>query len=104
MAALGSAKCPADVSMMSARGRPNADVIRAFNDVSIDLVNVDEINGKTGSTSRWGPHVSGTESLTSGSHVSGLFKGKGKRKRRKGVARLKERNGPARKPTRLGLV
>ena len=104
MAALGSATCPAGVSMTSARGPPNADVIGAFDDVSVDLVNVDEVNGQTGSTSRWGPHVNGTESLTSGSRVSGLFKGKRKRERRKGVAGLKERNGPARKPTRLGLV
>ena len=51
----------------------------AFDDVSVDLVNVDQVNGQTGSTSRWGPHVSGTESLTGGSHVSGPSKRKRKR-------------------------
>ena len=75
MAAPGSATCPADVST----GPPNADVIMAFDDVSIDRVNIDQVNGQTGSTSRWGPHVSGNGSLTSGSRVSGL--GKRKRKR-----------------------
>ena len=44
MAAPGSATCPADVSMMSARGSPNADVIMAFDDVNVDLVNVDRVN------------------------------------------------------------
>ena len=51
----------------------------AFDDVSVDLVNVDQVNGQTGSTSRWGPHVSSTESLIGGSRVSGS--GKRKRKR-----------------------
>ena len=66
------------VLLTSARGPPNDDVIMAFDDVSIDLVNVDQVNGQTGSTSRWGPHVSGTESLTSGSRVSGPVKRKEK--------------------------
>ena len=78
MAAPGSATCPADVSMTSARGPPNADVIMAFDDVSVDSVNIDQINGQTGSMSRWGPHVGGTESLTSGSRVSGPVKRKEK--------------------------
>jgi len=52
--------------MMSARGPLNADIIMACDDVIVDLVNVDQVNGQTGSTYRWGPHVSGTESLTSG--------------------------------------
>ena len=68
----------------------------ASDDVSVDLVKVDQVNGSTGSTSVWGPHVSGTESLTSGCRVSGL----GKRKRKKckgGVNGLKE-IGPARRP------
>ena len=53
VAAPGSATCPADVSMTSARGPPNADVIMAFDDVSVDLVNVDQVNRSTG------PRVSG---------------------------------------------
>ena len=69
------------VLLTSTRGPPNADVIMAFDDVSVDLVNVDQVNGQTGSTSRWGPHVSGTGSLTSGSRVSGLTR---KRKEREG--------------------
>ena len=44
VAAPGSAMCPADVSMTSARGPPNADVIMACNDVSVDLVNVNPVN------------------------------------------------------------
>ena len=62
----------------------------SFNDVSVDSVNIDQINGQTGSTSRWGPHVSGTESLTSGSRVSGRFKGKKKKKRVVGLAGSKQ--------------
>ena len=65
--------------LTSAQGPPNADVIMAFDDVIVDLVNVDQVNGQTGSTSRWGPRVSRTESLTGGSRVSGP--GKRKRKR-----------------------
>jgi len=75
VAAPESATCSADVST----GPPNADVIMAFDDVSVDPVNIDQVNGQTRSTSRWGPHVSGTESLTGGSRVSGP--GKRKRKR-----------------------
>ena len=48
MAALGSATCPADVSMTSARGPPNADIIMAFDDVNVDAVNVDQVNGQLG--------------------------------------------------------
>ena len=66
------------VLLTSAWGPPNADVIMSFNDVSVDSVNIDQINGQTGSTSRWGPHVGGTESLTSGSRVSGPVKRKEK--------------------------
>ena len=73
------------VGLMSARrqhgSQPHADVIMAFDDISVDLVNVDQVNGQTGSTSRWGPHVSGTRSLTCGSLVSGRFKGKRNRTR-----------------------
>ena len=83
MATPECATCPADISMMSARGQPNADVIMAFDDDSVDLVNIDQVNGSTGSMSRWGPHVSGTGSLTSGSRVSGLVK-----RKRKGLAVL----------------
>ena len=36
------------VLLMSARGPPNADVIMAFDDVSIDLVNVDQVNSQLG--------------------------------------------------------
>ena len=48
MAAPGSATCPAAVSMTSARGPPNADVIMAFDDVIVDAVNVDQVNGQLG--------------------------------------------------------
>ena len=44
--------------------------------------------GQTGSTSRWGPHVSDTGLMTSGPLVSGL--GKRERKRLKGATGLKE--------------
>ena len=64
------------VLLTSARGPPNADIIMAFDDVSVDLANVYQVNSQTGSTSRWGPHVSDTESLTNGSRVSGRFKEK----------------------------
>ena len=60
------------------RGPPNADIIMAFDQVSIDSVNVDQVNGQTRSTSRWDPHVSGAESLASGSRVSGPVKRKEK--------------------------
>ena len=40
VAAPESATCPADVST----GPPNADVIMASDDVSVDLVNVDQVN------------------------------------------------------------
>ena len=59
MAAPGSATCPADVSMTSAWGPPNADVIMTFDDVSVDLFNIDQVNQSTG------PRVSGV----SGAHV-----------------------------------
>ena len=71
------------VMLTSARGPPNADVIMAFDDVSVDLVNVDQVNYSMGSTYRWGPHVSGIESMTSGSRMSGLVKRK--RKGEKGL-------------------
>ena len=71
MAAPGSATCPADVSMTSARGPPNADVIMAFDDVSVDPVYVDQVNKsnwvhvQVGSicqrhrvTDQWAPRVS----------------------------------------------
>ena len=59
------------VMLTSAQGPPNADIIMDFDDISVDSVNIDQVNGQTRSTSRWGPHVSGAESLTSGSHMSG---------------------------------
>ena len=31
-----------------ARGPPNADVIMTFDDVSVDLVNIDQVNGQLG--------------------------------------------------------
>ena len=74
MPAPGSATFPDNVSMTSAQGPQKADVIMAFDDVSIDSVNVDQVNRSKGSASRWVPHVSGTGSLTSGSRVSGLTK------------------------------
>ena len=36
------------VLLTSARGPPNADVIMVFDDVSVDLVNVDQVNGQLG--------------------------------------------------------
>ena len=53
MEAPEGAMCPVDVSMTSAQGPPNADVIMAFDDVSVDLVNIDQVNRSTG------PRVSG---------------------------------------------
>ena len=47
MAASGRATCHADVGMLSARGQPYADIIMAVDDVSVDLVNVDQVNGST---------------------------------------------------------
>ena len=35
------------VMLTSARGRPYADIIMAIDDVSIDLVNIDQVNGST---------------------------------------------------------
>ena len=84
MATPESDTCPADVST----GLPHADVIMAFDDASVDLVNINQVNGSTRSTSRWGPHVSGTVSLTSWSRVS--VGSKNKRKRLKGATGLKE--------------
>ena len=52
MAAPDSATCPADVST----GPPNADVIMASDDVSVDLVNVDQVNWvhvRVRSTCQW---------------------------------------------------
>ena len=37
----------ARVMLTSARGQPYADVIMAVDDVSIDLVNIDQVNGST---------------------------------------------------------
>ena len=82
------------ILLTSARGPQKADVIMAFDDVSIDSVNVDQVNGQTRSTSRWDPHVSGAESLASGSRVSGLVK----RKKLKRVRGLKGVAWPARQP------
>ena len=48
------------VLLTLARGPPNADVIMACDDVSVDLVNVDQVNQSTG------PRVSGV----SWAHVS----------------------------------
>ena len=79
MAAPGSAMCPADVSMMSARGPPKDDVIIAFDDVSVDLVNIDQVNGSTYQRGQLGPRVSGAVSLVGGAHTSGRVREKGKR-------------------------
>ena len=38
------------VRLTSARGRSYADVIMAIDDVNIGLVNIDQVNGSTGST------------------------------------------------------
>jgi len=68
MAAPGSATCPANIST----GQPLADVIMAVDDVSVNLVNFDQVNGSTrvhvqesvgptcrslGVTDRQDPHV-----------------------------------------------
>ena len=57
MATPGSATCPTGVSMTSARGPPNADVIVAFDDASVDSVNIDQVNGQLGPRPR-GVHMS----------------------------------------------
>ena len=44
MAASGRATCHADVSMTSARGQPFADISMAIADVSVESVNVDQVN------------------------------------------------------------
>ena len=44
--------------LMSAQGPPNADVIMAFDDVSVDLVNIDQVNGQLGPRPG-GVHMSG---------------------------------------------
>jgi len=74
--------------LTSARGLLKADIIMGFDDIIIDSVNIDQVNGSTGSTSRWGPHVSGTESLTSGSRV--LVPGV-KKKKKRGKQGMKKR-------------
>ena len=48
VAASEHAMCHADISMMSARGQPYADVIMAFDDVSVDLVSIDQVNQSAG--------------------------------------------------------
>ena len=77
MAAPEHATCPANVSMTSTRGPPIADVILAFDDVSIDSVNVDQVNGSTGSMYRvsgsavsWAHQSVSQETLTGESRVS----------------------------------
>ena len=44
------------VGLMSARrqhgSQPHADVIMAVDDVSVDLVNIDQVNGSTGATAK----------------------------------------------------
>ena len=54
-------------------GQPHADVIMAVDDVSVDLVNIDQVNGSTRATAlgQLGPHVSHAASLTSRAHTSG---------------------------------
>ena len=46
------------VLLTSARGPPNADVIMAFDDASIDSVNIDQVNGQLGPRPG-GVHMSG---------------------------------------------
>ena len=57
--------------LTSARGQPYADVIMAFDDVSVDSINIDQVNGRLGSMAKGqlGPHVSLTESLAFGPTV-----------------------------------
>ena len=65
------------VGLMSARrqhgSQPHADVIMAVDDISIDLVNVDQVNRSTRATARGqlGPHVSHAALLTCTAHTSG---------------------------------
>ena len=72
MAAPGSATCPVDVSMMSARGSQMLTSSWPLMTSALTWSMLTESTGQTGSASRWVPHVSGTGSLTSGSRVSGL--------------------------------
>ena len=69
VAAPGSAMCPADVSMMSARGPPNANVIMACDDISVDLVNIDQVNADVMMTSAFGGPRADVM-LTSAGHVA----------------------------------
>ena len=52
------------VMLTSSRGQPYADVIMTFDDISIDTVNVDQVNDQrvsgqvSGVHGRWGPPVS----------------------------------------------
>ena len=39
------------VMLMSALGQPFSDIILAFDDVSIDVVNIDQVNGSKGRVS-----------------------------------------------------
>ena len=54
-------------------GQPHADFIMAVDDVSVDLVNIDQVNGSTRATAlgQLGPDVSHAASLTSRAHTSG---------------------------------
>ena len=52
------------VLLMSARDPPNADVVMAFDDVSVDSVNIDQANSQLGPRpGQRGPPVSLTASL-----------------------------------------
>ena len=70
------------VLLTSARGPPNADVIMAFDDASIDSVNIDQVNGQRVHVQSAGSAVSGVhqsvsqERLPCGSRVSAGFKTK----------------------------
>ena len=62
MADSGCTICHANISMMSVRGQPFANVSMAVADISIDSVNIDQVNRSAGL------HVNHTESLIGGVH------------------------------------
>ena len=62
--------------LMSARGQPFADVSMVIADVSVDSVNIDQVNGSTG---QWTHLSAARQRLTCRSLVSAGQKGKRKR-------------------------
>ena len=83
MAAFGRAMCHADVSMTSTF----ADVIMVVDDVSVDLVNVDKVNGQRGSTCQRSAGPTDQSNSDTDERVPRV-RFPGKRKRNRGAAGL----------------